>query len=132
MPWFHETDVFDKFVGKDGMFKETLSRDVEGLLSLYEAAHVRFRDEEILEEAARFTRHYLRSMVSQLESPLKEKVKRALECPLHRDVPIFYTRFFISIYENDDSMDELLLKLAKFNFNFLQILYKKELCELFR
>ncbi|KAL8479962.1 hypothetical protein ACS0TY_026778 [Phlomoides rotata] len=68
----------------------------------------------------------------QLESPLKDKLNRALEHPLHRDVPIIYARIFISIYEIDDSRDELLLKLAKLNFNFLQNLYKKELCELFR
>ncbi|KAH6831339.1 hypothetical protein C2S53_010992 [Perilla frutescens var. hirtella] len=125
-------NVFDKFVDKDGKFEETLSRDPEGLLSLYDAAHVRFHDEKILDEAARFTRHELSGMESQLESPLREKVKRALEHPLHREVPIFHARIFISIYEKDESRDERLLKLAKFNFNFLQNLYKNELCELTR
>ncbi|KAH6769410.1 hypothetical protein C2S51_014746 [Perilla frutescens var. frutescens] len=125
-------NVFNKFVDKDGKFEETLVRDPEGLLSLYDAAHVRFHDEKILDEAARFTRLELSGMESQLESPLREKVKRALEHPLHREVPIFYTRVFISIYESDDSRDEQLLKLAKFNFNFLQNLYKNELCQLTR
>ncbi|KAH6769686.1 hypothetical protein C2S52_014489 [Perilla frutescens var. hirtella] len=123
-------NVFDKFVDKHGEFEETLNRDPEGLLSLYEAAHVRFHDEKILDEAVRFTRIELSRIESQLESPLKEKVKRALEHPFHRDVPIFHARIFISIYEKDDSRDELLLKLAKFNFNFLQNLYKKDLAQL--
>ncbi|KAH6816227.1 hypothetical protein C2S51_021047 [Perilla frutescens var. frutescens] len=125
-------NVFNKFVDKVGKFEETLSRDSEGLLSLYDAAHVRFHDQKILDEAARFTRNELSGMESQLKSPLREKVKRALEHPLHREVPIFYTRIFISIYEKDGSRDELLLKLAKFNFNLLQNLYKNELCELTR
>ncbi|KAH6763724.1 hypothetical protein C2S51_014973 [Perilla frutescens var. frutescens] len=125
-------NVFRKFVDKDGKFVETLSRDPEGLLSLYDAAHVRFHDEKLLDEAARFTRQELSGMESQLKSPLREKVKRALEHPLHREVPVFYKRIFISIYEKDESRDEQLLKLAKFNFNFLQNLYKSELCQLTR
>ncbi|KAH6808693.1 hypothetical protein C2S51_026476 [Perilla frutescens var. frutescens] len=125
-------NVFDKFVDKDREFEETLSSDLEGLLSLYETAHIRFHDEKILDEAARFTENELSRMESQLEPPLKEKVKRALEHPFHREVPIFHTRIFISIYEKDDSRDELLLKLAKLNFNFLQNLYKNELAQLSR
>ncbi|KAG6435394.1 hypothetical protein SASPL_100266 [Salvia splendens] len=122
-------DVFNKFVNKDGMFGEG---DVEGMLSLYEAAHVRFNDEKILQEAADFTRHYLSSREAGLESHLKDRVKRALKRPLHRDIPIVYARIFISIYEKDPSRNELLLKLAKLNFNFLQNLYRKELSQLYR
>nr|Q5SBP5.1 RecName: Full=Gamma-cadinene synthase; AltName: Full=(+)-gamma-cadinene synthase [Ocimum basilicum]AAV63787.1 gamma-cadinene synthase [Ocimum basilicum] len=120
-------DVFDKFLYEEGKFKG----DAEGLLSLYEASHVRFHNEKILEEAERFTRQELSCWI-KLQSPLKDKVKRALERPLHREVPILYARHFISIYEKDESMDEHLLKLAKFNFNFLQNLYKKELYDLSR
>ncbi|XP_047975872.1 cis-muuroladiene synthase-like [Salvia hispanica] len=122
-------DVFNKFVDKDGMLEEG---DVEGMLSLYEAAHVRFNDENILQEAADFTRRYLSSREAELESHLKDRVKRALERPLHRDIPIVYARIFISIYEKDPSRNELLLKLAKLNFNFLQKLYRKELSQLSR
>ena len=111
------------------MFEEG---DVEETLSLYEAAHVRFNDEKILQEAADFTRRYLSSREVELDSHLKDRVKRALERPLHRDVPIVYARIFISIYEKDPSRNELLLKLAKLNFNFLQMLYKKELSQLSR
>ncbi|KAG6435392.1 hypothetical protein SASPL_100264 [Salvia splendens] len=122
-------NVFNKFVNKDGMFEEG---DVEGMLSLYEAAHVRFRDEKILQEAADFTRRYLKRNKAELKSGLKDRVKRALERPLHRDSSIFYARIFIPIYETDPSRNELLLKLAKFNFNFLQKLYRKELSQLSR
>ncbi|XP_042059110.1 cis-muuroladiene synthase-like isoform X3 [Salvia splendens] len=122
-------DVFNKFVNKDGMFEEG---DVEGMLSLYEAAHVRFNNEKILQEAADFTRIYLSSREAELESYIKDRVKRALKHPLHRDIPIVYARNFISIYEKDPSRNELLIKLAKFNFNFLQNLYRKELSQVTR
>ncbi|KAL1542976.1 cis-muuroladiene synthase-like [Salvia divinorum] len=121
-------DVFNKFVNEDGMFEE----GVEGMLSLYEAAHVRFNDEKILQEAADFTKRYLSSREVELESHLRDRVKRALQRPLHRDNPIVYARIFISIYEKDPSRNELLLKLAKHNFNFLQNLYRKELSQLSR
>lgn len=115
-----KTDVFNKFVDKNNKFKETLINDTEGLLSLYEAAHLGIREDKILEEALEFTRQQLTRMLLQLKSPLKEKVHHALKNPLHRSVAIIEIRFYISIYEKDESRDELLLKLAKINFNFLQ------------
>ncbi|EYU31459.1 hypothetical protein MIMGU_mgv1a026799mg [Erythranthe guttata] len=125
--------VFDKFTDEANKLKEMVSSDVEGLLSLYEAAHIRIRGEDILEEAVPFTKHHLtrRHMLS-LESPLKDKVKRALVHSLHRGVPIIEARVYISIYEKDDSRDEIILKLAKLNFNYLQNMYKEELSELYR
>ncbi|KAL9170108.1 hypothetical protein ABFS82_04G122200 [Erythranthe guttata] len=68
-----------------------------------------------------------------LEFPLlEEQVKRALQNPLHRGVPRIETRRFISFYEKDESRSELLLRLAKLDFNYLQNIYKKELSQLSR
>ncbi|KAL7152771.1 hypothetical protein ABFS83_04G120700 [Erythranthe nasuta] len=129
--------VFDKFKGEDNKFKETLKSDAKGLLSLYEAAHLRIRGEEILEEAAAFATYHLNLMLDDddqqllLEFPLlEEQVKRALQNPLHRGVPRIETRRFISFYEKDESRSELLLRLAKLDFNYLQNIYKKELSQL--
>ncbi|KAL0291934.1 UNVERIFIED_CONTAM: Gamma-cadinene synthase [Sesamum calycinum] len=95
-------------------------------------AHARIHGEGILEEAVAFTTHHLSRILPQLESPLKDKVKRALEQALHRGVPIIETRIYLSLYERDESRDELLLKLAKLNFSFLQNLYRKELSQVSR
>ncbi|PIN00640.1 Gamma-curcumene synthase [Handroanthus impetiginosus] len=124
--------VFEEFTNKDKKFKETLIDNVEGLLNLYEAAHIRIRGEDILEEAVTFTTHHLTRVLPQLESPIKDKVKRALEHPTHRAVPIIEARLYISIYEKDEPRDEVLLKMAKLNFNYLQNLYKDELSQLSR
>ncbi|EYU43029.1 hypothetical protein MIMGU_mgv1a004446mg [Erythranthe guttata] len=133
------SSVFDKFKGEDNKFKETLKSDAKGLLSLYEAAHLRIRGEEILEEAAAFATYHLNLMLDDddqqllLEFPLlEEQVKRALQNPLHRGVPRIETRRFISFYEKDESRSELLLRLAKLDFNYLQNIYKKELSQLSR
>lgn len=131
--WFiFVTGVFNKFKDEISKFKETLDSDVEGLLSLYEAAHLRIHGEEILEEALTYTTHCLNSLVQRLESPLQDQVKRALHSPLHRGVARMETRYYISFYEQQESRNELLVKLAKLDFNYLQNMYKQELCQLSR
>ncbi|PIN00286.1 Gamma-curcumene synthase [Handroanthus impetiginosus] len=112
-------------MNKDKKLKETLIGDIEGLLSLYEAAHIRMHGEDILEEAVAFTTHHLTRVLPQLESPIKDKVKRALEHPIHKAVLIIEARLYISIYEKEKSRDEVLLKMAKLNFNYLQNLYTR-------
>ncbi|PIN00288.1 Gamma-curcumene synthase [Handroanthus impetiginosus] len=124
--------VFDNFMNKDKKLKEAVIDDIEGLLSLYEAAHIHMHGEDILEEAVTFTTHHLTRVLPQLELPIKGKVKRALEHPIHKAVPIIDARLFISIYEKEESRDEVLLKMAKLNFNHLQNLYKDELSQLTR
>ncbi|KAH6771730.1 hypothetical protein C2S51_010134 [Perilla frutescens var. frutescens] len=124
-------NALGKFVDEDNkLMKESLCSDIEGLLSLYEAAHVRIHDEYILDEAEAFTTHHLANMLPELEPHIKEKVQQALDYPLHKSLTIFNLRFHISIYEKDNSRNELLLRLAKLNFNFLQNTYRNELFQL--
>ncbi|XP_051141785.1 cis-muuroladiene synthase-like [Andrographis paniculata] len=124
--------VFNKFTDKDGKFDEILSRDVKGLLSLFEASQVRIHGEDILEEGLAFTTHHLNVLVPTLKCPLQEQVKRALEQPLHRVFSRIEVRKYISFYERDSSHNKVILELAILDFNYLQNLYKKELCDLCR
>ncbi|PHT99604.1 5-epi-aristolochene synthase 2 [Capsicum chinense] len=55
-------------------FKESLAIDVLGLLSLYEASHVRSHGEDIFEDALAFSTTHLESAAPHLNSPLKEQV----------------------------------------------------------
>ncbi|KAL0389338.1 UNVERIFIED_CONTAM: Gamma-cadinene synthase [Sesamum calycinum] len=112
--------------------KKTLTSDAKGLLSLYEAANVRIHGEDVLEDAVAFTSHHLNRMVQELEPPLQCQVKRALEQPVHRGVPRLEARHYISFYERNEPKNDILLKLAKLDFNYLQNLYKKELHDLSR
>ncbi|KAK4480037.1 hypothetical protein RD792_013094 [Penstemon davidsonii] len=123
-------DVFDKFKDKsnDDKFDEKFTSDAKGLLSLYQAAHLRMHGENILEEALAFTTHHLNRMLPQLVSPLRDEVKQALEQPVHKGIPRMEAQKYISIYEiNHDAKNDMILKLAKLDFNFLQNMYKKEL-----
>ncbi|KAL0419576.1 UNVERIFIED_CONTAM: Germacrene A synthase [Sesamum radiatum] len=112
--------------------KKTLTSDAKGLLSFYEAANVRIHGEDVLEDAVAFTSHHLNRMVQELEPPLQCQVKRALEQPVHRGVPRLEARHYISFYERNEPKNDILLKLAKLDFNYLQNLYKKELHDLSR
>ncbi|KAH0745388.1 hypothetical protein KY285_007045 [Solanum tuberosum] len=126
-------DFFSKFQDGNGKFKELLSSDVLGLLSLYEASHVRTHGEDILENALDFSTTHLESAAPHLNSPLKEQVTHALEQSLHKSIPRVETRFFISsIYKKEESKNDALLKFAKLDFNLLQMLHKQELAEVSR
>ncbi|KAK9674001.1 hypothetical protein RND81_12G204300 [Saponaria officinalis] len=127
------SDVFNKFKeDQNGRFKESLASDVQGMLSLFEASHVRVHDDKILDEALAFATPHLETMAKELSSPLGEQVAHALHQPLHLGMPRVEARFYISIYEKDPSHDELLLHFAKVDFNFVQSLHQKELKDLKR
>jgi len=124
--------VFKKFTNHDEKFKENLIKDVHGLLSLYEATHLRIHEEEIFEEALIFTITHLESMVPKLSNLLKAQVSEALSQPIHTNLPRLLARKYICIYENIESHSDLLLRFAKLDFNILQKLHQGELCELTR
>ncbi|KAL0407834.1 UNVERIFIED_CONTAM: Viridiflorene synthase [Sesamum radiatum] len=125
--------VFDKFTN-DGKFKESLRVDIKGLLSLYEASHLRYHGETVLDEALTFSTAHLESYARQdsSNSMMGRKVRHALEQSLQRGIPRIEARHFIAFYEEDESKDELLLRFAKLDFNLLQMLHKKELYEVSR
>ncbi|KAH0640640.1 hypothetical protein KY285_037226 [Solanum tuberosum] len=129
---YMSSDVFKKFINHEGKFKETLTKDVQGLLSLYEAAHLRVHGEEILEEALTFTITHLESMGPKLGNSVKAQVSEALNQPIHTNLPRLLARKHICMYENIESRNDLLLKFAKMDFNILQKLYQRELNELTR
>ncbi|THF99378.1 hypothetical protein TEA_019104 [Camellia sinensis var. sinensis] len=90
----------------NGQFKETVSNDVKGMLSLYEATYLKIHGEGFLDEA-------------------------------HANLglwgfPRLEAKHFISFYEKDASRNETLLRLAKLDFNQLQLSHREELCHISR
>ncbi|XP_058115042.1 beta-cubebene synthase-like isoform X2 [Magnolia sinica] len=119
--------VFRKFKDNDGKFKATLSSDIRGLLSLYEAAYLRIHGDDILDEAITFTTMHLKSAMPHLTSPLAQLVELALEVPLGKHVEKLQPRYYISIYEKDKERSDVLLEFAKLDFNILQSLHERKL-----
>ena len=124
--------IFNKFKDEQGGFKEALIKDVQGMLGLYEVAHLRVHGEDILEEALAFTTTHLKTMVESLRYPLAEQVAHALKRPIRKGLERLEGRWYISIYQDEASHDEILLKLAKLDFNLVQSLHKEELSNLTR
>ncbi|KAG9454196.1 hypothetical protein H6P81_007100 [Aristolochia fimbriata] len=83
--------VFEKYKDEHGKkFKESITQDVKGLLSLYEAAFLGIRGEDILDEAIAFTTQHLRSCLATnntLDPLLAKQIERALEIPTHKRLP---------------------------------------------
>ncbi|KAJ9676257.1 hypothetical protein PVL29_024992 [Vitis rotundifolia] len=124
--------IFNKFKDEKGSFKEDLISNIQGMLGLYEAAHLRVHGEDILEEALAFTTTHLKATVESLGYPLAEQVAHALKHPIRKGLERLEARWYISLYQDEASHDKTLLKLAKLDFNLVQSLHKEELSNLAR
>ncbi|XP_031117707.1 (-)-germacrene D synthase-like [Ipomoea triloba] len=124
--------VLEKFKDGNGKFKESLINNVQAMLSLYEASHLRVHGEQILEEALTFTTSQLESMLPHLSNPLRSQISEALKQPIRRRLTRLDAQKFISTFEHDGTQDALLLKFAKLDFNLLQRQHQRELGSLTR
>lgn len=122
----YEADIFNEFKDETSKFKASLISDVTGMLSLYEAAHLGLRGEDILDEALAFTTTHLESAVSHITPHLAKKVTHALNRPIRKGLPRLEAINYISIYQEEDSHNESLLRFAKLDFNVLQAQHQKE------
>ncbi|KAG2683859.1 hypothetical protein I3760_10G053000 [Carya illinoinensis] len=126
-------DIFNEFKDERGDFKASLISDVNGMLSLYEAAYLGFRGEDILDEALVFTTTHLESLVShdiKVASNLQKKITHALNRPIRKGLPRLEAIHYISIYQEEDSHNKTLLNFAKLDFNVVQAQHQKEVCNI--
>nr|GMC76587.1 (E,E)-germacrene B synthase-like isoform X2 [Ipomoea batatas] len=119
--------VFEKFLDKNGKFKDSLANDVEGMLSLYEAAYLGVHGETILDEALTFTTDHLESMLPNLNKLAAAQVTHALKMPIRRTLPRVGAREYMPIYQQDQTHNKVLLRFAKLDFNLLQKVHQREL-----
>ncbi|OIW16710.1 hypothetical protein TanjilG_00073 [Lupinus angustifolius] len=121
-------DIFKKFKDdQQGKFKENMTEDVEGMLSLYEASHLRIHGEDILDEVLAFTSSHLNLISTKLSPSLSAKVNNSLNKPLRKNTHRLVARHYISAYEEEPFHDETLLLFAKLDFNMLQKQHQEEL-----
>nr|WNI01939.1 terpene synthase [Psidium guajava] len=125
-------DMFNKFTDTSGKFNEKHAGDVQGLLSLYEASHLRVHGEDVLDKALSFCSTHLESIKEQLSPPLATQVHHALKQTICRGIPRLDARRYISMYEAEPSHNEAIMSLAKLDFNRLQKQHQEELFDLAR
>ncbi|KAF8713006.1 hypothetical protein HU200_028796 [Digitaria exilis] len=119
-------DVFLNFKSEDGSFADV---DTKSLLSLYNAAYLRTRDEEVLDEAISYTTSCLQDALQHSESPLAAEVSSFLDIPLFKKVGIMEARNYISFYEKEPTRNQVILEFAKLNFNLQQLVFCEEIKE---
>ncbi|KAL1555521.1 Trehalose-6-P synthase/phosphatase complex synthase subunit [Salvia divinorum] len=128
--------VFQKFTDNEGNYVASLENNVEGLLNLYEAAHLLKHDEDILDRAIEFCSSYLRASLHKMtaNASLSKRVNEALilNMPIRKTLPRLGARKFVSLYEEDESHNEILLKFAKLDFNLVQKMHQRELSDITR
>ncbi|CAI9756932.1 unnamed protein product [Fraxinus pennsylvanica] len=128
----HEEDELQRLKEEvNKLFNAISDGNAQGLLSLYEAAQFRVHGEEILEEALKFSTTHLKSVL-HLHNPLSIQVSDAFEMPIHKTLTRLGAKRFALIYQEDESHNPILLKFAKLDFNLLQKMHQKELCDITR
>ncbi|KAL0687817.1 hypothetical protein Bca4012_087494 [Brassica carinata] len=110
-------DAFKRFKGDDGKFMDSLTKDAKGMLSLYEAAHLRTTRDYIMDEALSFTTKHMDSLAGRSSSHLSRLKQNALGLSQHWNMEILVAMEYISFYEQEKDHDETLLKFSKLNFN---------------
>ncbi|KAF8692003.1 hypothetical protein HU200_039950 [Digitaria exilis] len=124
---------YDKDGGSNDLCLTSLresSHDVNILIMLYDAGHMRIRSEEILDHIVTVNKSRLQSLLkTDLEPSLAEEMRVTLETRFRR-VQRVEARRFISVYEKNDMRDETILEFARMNFNIMQVAYAKESKEL--
>nr|XP_043611178.1 (-)-germacrene D synthase-like [Erigeron canadensis] len=131
---FHVScDIFTIYKLSNGCFNDSLTNDIECMLELYEASYMRVQGETILDEALKFTKTRLENIANdplRCNNVLSRHIYEALERPIRKRLPRLDAIRYIPFYEQQDSHNKSLLRLAKLGFNRLQSLHKKELSQL--
>ncbi|CAI9759952.1 unnamed protein product [Fraxinus pennsylvanica] len=120
-------DIFENFKDHNGNFKESLAQDIPGMLRLYEASHVAYNGENILNEAKEFTTMNLKKMLGKIDMKMGARVSHALEIPFQRRMQRLEARWNIESYAKTEKAYQLLHTLAVLDFNMVQSMLQRDL-----
>uniref|UniRef100_A0A6N2MAL9 Terpene synthase N-terminal domain-containing protein n=1 Tax=Salix viminalis TaxID=40686 RepID=A0A6N2MAL9_SALVM len=126
------SDVFQKFISKEGKLKDFLAEDRRGMLSLHEASYLATKNEEILLHAQKLTRTSLQQLMPLMSSNCSSYVAQALKLPRHLRMARLESRNYISCYRKEKNFNLDLFQLARVDFNMVQQLHNTELTEIVR
>ncbi|TKY48785.1 terpene synthase 11 [Spatholobus suberectus] len=130
--WPTCSDVFNKFLDKSGNFKESITRDIWGMLSLYEASYLGAKGEEVLQHAMEFSRTHLHQSLPHLGPEVRRLVVEALTLPRHLRMARLEARNYMVEYSQASGQIPDLLELARLDFDMAQSMHQKELAEISR
>jgi len=117
---------------KSGNFRESLTNDIWGMLSLYEASYLGTEDEELLKKAMEFSRARLSELIPHLSPEVGRQIGRALTLPKHLRMARLEARNYMEEYSQESNQIPALLELAKLDSEMIQSLHQRELAEICR
>ncbi|KAG4961055.1 putative terpene synthase 11 [Glycine soja] len=130
--WPTCSDVFNKFLDKSGNFKESVTRDIWGMLSLYEASYLGAKGEEVLQQAMDYSRAHLCQSLPHLSPKVRSIVAEALKLPRHQRMVGLEAKNYMVEYSQASNQIPALLKLARLDYDMIQSMHQKELAEISR
>ncbi|KAJ4781424.1 Linalool synthase [Rhynchospora pubera] len=121
------SDIFQRFMDENGEFKQSLTKDVGGLISLHEASFLNM-GEEILYTAYNFTRKHLKLSVEHLGQRSGALVRHTLEHPHHMSLKQFNARHYLThvLSQTTDDASLSMQELARTEFQLNQQFYQDE------
>ncbi|KAL5714215.1 hypothetical protein ACHQM5_016206 [Ranunculus cassubicifolius] len=125
-------DVFKVFKEDDGSFIDDISKDIRGVLSLYEASYFGIEGEDTLDEAKKFAHIHLTNTKEKMDSNLVEQVDHALDLPLNLRMIRLETRWYLDAYSRRKDVIPYLLELAKLDFNMVQATHQVDVIAMSR
>ncbi|KAJ4807836.1 S-(+)-linalool synthase [Rhynchospora pubera] len=123
-----EADVFQRFMDENGEFKQSLTKDVGGLISLHDASFLNM-GEEILYTANNFTTKHLKLSVEHLGQRSGAVVRHTLKHPHHMSLKQYKARHYLTQVLSSLTRDDASLcmeELARSEFQLNQQLYQDE------
>nr|GMC70144.1 (-)-germacrene D synthase-like [Ipomoea batatas] len=103
--------VFEKFLDKNGKFKDSLTKDLEGMLSLYEASYLGLPEETTLDEALTFTTDDLYDVYgTKDELQLFTNAIQRFETSASDEVPQYLKKIYLAILDITTEMEEVMAK----------------------
>ncbi|KAH1087507.1 hypothetical protein GYH30_018867 [Glycine max] len=130
--FFVPEEVFHKFTNKEGKFNQKLGENIKGMVELYEASPLGIAGEDTLAEAGEFSGPVLKEKLDCIEiHNLEAKfVKRTLEQPFHKSLPMFTARNFFGDFDATNTWLGSLKEVAKMDFSLLQCMYHREITQI--
>ncbi|KAM0934676.1 putative S-linalool synthase [Dioscorea sansibarensis] len=120
--------MLNKFIDKNGEFKLTTSKDIKGLMSLYEASHLNM-GEDILRKGMEFSSKHLWDSIEWFDNnKYANQVKETLEHPYHMSIQRYKARRYITMHQyRENGRKDVVFELAQYEFNVVQLLHQREL-----
>ncbi|XP_059660965.1 (3S,6E)-nerolidol synthase 1-like [Cornus florida] len=126
--YYVPADVFNKFKGKDGVFREELKQDIKGLMGLYEASQLRIEEDQgVLDEAANFSSQTLSLWVTKLDHHQGRIIGSTLANPYHKSLARFMVKNFLKDFKGINGWENVLQELAEMDYKVVQSMHQKEI-----